>query len=184
VPSQQQNITVSLKSTLSQERQVVKNLLIFGDKPFSDEISVASYMLSELAEVEWENPNCKRLFEEVQQALEKQPEGLDFSYFVNVEDPELQKFVSDLVIEAHKLDEGWKKFLQRPVVAPADNYIEEVTSALNHFKLRMVMKLIKENEKDLKNTSVNEEVDQLLTVHMHLTEMKKQLCKEMGIILV
>lgn len=180
----QQNITVSLKSTLSQERQVVKNLLIFGDKPFSEETSVAAYMLSELAEVEWENPNCKRLFEEVRQALEKQPEGLDFSYFVNVEDPELQKFVSDLVIEAHKLDEGWKKFLQRPVVAPADNYIEEVTSALNHFKLRMVMKLIKENEKDLKNSSTNEEVDQLLTVHMHLTDMKKQLCKEMGIILV
>lgn len=183
VPVQQQ-ITVSLKSTLSQEKQVIKNLLIYGDKPFSEESSVAGYMLAELAEVEWENPNCRRLIEEVQLALEKQPEGLDFSYFVNVEDPDLQKFVSDLVIEAHKLDEGWKKFLQRPVVAPADNYIEEVTSALNHLKLRMVIRLIHENKKDLKKAQSEEEVDQLLAVHIHLTDMKRQLCKEMGIVLV
>jgi DNA primase len=171
-------------STIRQEKAIVKALLLYGDKVYDEEHTVSQYMLQELTDLEWEDAGCQKVIEAFQAAAEKGEIILDFTNMIAVEDTEVHDLVTGLITERYSLSDNWTKALGRPVVKPVDNYREEIHSALNHFKLRKVMKLIHKNEEDLAKATGEEELNELLAVHIHLSEMKRSIAKQIGAVIV
>ena len=169
------------QNTIRQERQIIKILLLYGDKTIPGMNSARQHIVSELEEVEWDDPICLRIYELYSNAVaEGTPEDLHFQKILDPGDLELQSFVTNLMADNFELSENWKKFLGRPIIKPEDNFKDEIHSAITYFKLRKIMHLIRVNQEDLTKTQNPEEIDTLLEVHMHLSDMKKKISSDIG----
>jgi DNA primase len=182
-PAPPQEETINIKpqySTIRQEKHVIKIFLLYGTLPFEGYKSVGHFMSEDLAEVEWESPQCFKLFELFRDKIIAGEEVQDFAVLTGPEDTELNTFITDLITEKYYLSENWKKYLGRDINSPLQNYQDDIRSALSYFKLRKVQRLIVENEKDMKDSADTEEINTLLAVHMELSEMKKKIAGEFG----
>ncbi|MDQ3071977.1 MAG: hypothetical protein M3Q97_01750, partial [Bacteroidota bacterium] len=179
---------IETKSSEAQEKTIIKNLLLYGSLPYDDNQTVGRYLLTHLAEVEWENPEAQAIYLEVKSKLETSDEIADFTYFINSEDKARVDFVSRLVMEAHSLAEGWERFLKRPVRKPEDNYLPDIDSAVRHFNLRKENSLIEQNLKEIKNAQKEEksteEIAELLELHQLLLKRRMEIMKAMGAVIV
>ncbi len=181
----QKNIEITTNSgVLAQEKQIVKTLLLYGDKPYNEEINICRYMVQELEGIEWEIKDCERIYNMFVEAICVEDELFSLAKVLNVEAPEDQTFISNLILTPHQISENWKRSLGREIVTPEQNYLPEAQSAILNFKLRKVQRLLVQNEKDMKAAKTDEEINELLAVHMHLLEMKKQLAAEIGAVII
>ena len=179
--SQEDPQEIKPKDTLHQEKKIIRDLLLYGTREYPGYETVAQYLCSELNEIQWNEANCLRIFDEIQKAIQEQIALPDYTTYIRSGDDELEHFVSSLIMEKHKLAEGWKTFLDREIIGPDENYIPEVQSSLNHLKLRKVMQMIYEVDVLSKEVIGPEKQDELLMMKKALNETKKKLSEEMGV---
>ncbi len=179
--SQEDPQEIKPKDTLHQEKKIIRDLLLYGTREYPGYETVAQYLCSELNEIQWNEANCLRIFDEIQKAIQEQIALPDYTTYIRSGDDELEHFVSSLIMEKHKLAEGWKTFLDREIIGPDENYIPEVQSSLNHLKLRKVMQMIYEVDVLSKEVIAPEKQDELLMMKKALNETKKKLSEEMGV---
>ena len=67
---------------------------------------------------------------------------------------------------------------------PAENFIKDVVSSLDRFKLKKVMSMITQNTRELQTASQNEDASHFQLVHKQLNEWKMQLSKKLGTVIV
>ena len=176
-----------------QEKYIIKALLLYGKREYPGYTSAAHYICDELSEISWLEPNCLRIFDEMQKALasgELIPDYTNYTHSADVEMEDyvnnlgIEQFVSNLVIEKYRLDDGWKKFLDREIVSPDSNYTLEISHPLKHLKMRKIMQMIYEIDTQWEEAVLPEKQDELLAVKMHLNALKAPLFKELGIVII
>ncbi|MGZ5197630.1 MAG: DNA primase [Kaistella sp.] len=182
--SQKQIEITQHNAVLAQEKQVIKTLLLYGDKPYDETQNICRYMVQELEGIEWEIKDCERIYNMFVEAICVEDELFSLAKVLNVEAPEDQNFISHLILNPHEISENWLRVIGRSIVTPDQNYLPEIKSAVSNFKLRKVQRMLAQNEKDIKNAKTDDEVNELLTVHMHLIDMKKQLAAEIGAVII
>lgn len=167
-----------------QERDIIRLLLEFGKEKMDDTTTVAEYILDDVKEVALNNIVYRMMLHEIESQIES-GNIPDHHYFLQLQDEEMKRIATEIISSPYSLSENWNKMHDIYVKMPAENFRNDVISSLNHFKLKKVMTMMKENLKELKAVSGKEEDEKhYLHVHSKLTEWKKQLGKRMGAVVV
>lgn len=184
-------------SSLWQEAEIIRLLLNYPehDLYFSEstedskedavsKIKVRSFIVRELSNdaIEFEEKIYARIFSEFAVA-EENNQIIDRNYFINHADAELKNTVIDMISSPHELS-NWEKV---GIIVPSEESVlrHQVLSAVYMLKIKKVMSLIKQNREELKiRSSNNEDALELLERHKNLEDVKRELTKYLGIVVV
>jgi DNA primase len=190
-------IEYDLDSSESQEKEIIRLLLQFGDESITlkqkngDEpevetkVKVADLIIQDLLrdEIPFETPVCRQIFSEM---AELQQKGVfpDRDYFLHHADPILATLAIDLIILPYEYSHGWEKrqvFLQFEI----DHLLDFIYPALHGYKAKKIERMIADNQKRLKeNKSDKEDIEEItncLTQQKRLQEIRRRIQgKELG----
>ncbi len=183
---------ISSDDCAAQEKDVIRILLNFGkekvivtsedeEKNSVDvEITVAELIHMELAgdQIEMENPAYQGILKEYANGALP-----DANHFINHPDPIICKSVVDLLSSAYSLSMNWEK---HGILVKTENHMlkRSVLSALYSLKVKRIAKMILENQKQLKETSSDDDMMTLLHQQKQLSEAKKHFSAELGRIVI
>ncbi|SEB02770.1 DNA primase [Chitinophaga terrae (ex Kim and Jung 2007)] len=182
---------ISVDSLISgherQERELVKILLRFGDKPFSEEdnTTVADYIFRLPYDFEAlaESELVKRILREYKQRYDS-GELLDRKWFLYHEDQQLSKEIAQILEDKEAdLSMNWKERFEIDTVYGDNAYLKDTISTTNYLILRKIKKLIYENQEEAKKTS---DINQLMTcleMQKHLNALERELTNGMGTVI-
>ncbi len=168
------------------ERAMVRSLLEFGMKDWSDEVKVASYMFKEMEENQLEDLiDNKQLIRVLQTYREWYNAGLEptAKNFLYHDDLPMSALVVAIMDFSHEISPNWKEHYEGHIATRDELFKEEVFSTLNYLKLRKIKRLMDENQRDLeKNHSLDEQL-MLLQTHQHLKQLEIELTKQLGTVI-
>jgi len=167
-----------------QERALTRCLLEFGMLPWTEEQTVADYILHE--KEAWDLIELPELTEivtlyKIMLSEGEQPEIKRFMYHEN---PMISRVAVSLQDIRHELSHNWKKEPYSVVVPTREElYREELQSVMLYLKLRKVKKLIEENQRDIQNNDNEEDLITLLKTHQYLKNTEQELTKLLGTVI-
>lgn len=182
-----------IEDTEAQEKEIIRLLLNYGNKEFrirstknarkETRTTVAEFIINEVTndELEMSNPLYKQIFEEYQHHVIEQKQ-IEQKYFINHEDKDIRKISADLLSISYDLSKIWKKH---------ENYIEseemklkeilpETLIAFKNKRIVMAIKDVQDRIKKAQETKHFEEIEELQGRFMILSNLKKQLSKDLG----
>ena len=170
-----------------QERELVKILLRFGDKPFSEEgrNTVADYIFHLPYDFESlvDSELVKRILREYKRIYD---EGNipDKKWFLYHEDQDLAKNIA-LIIEDKEADLSinWKERFEIDTVYGDVAYLKDTISTSNYLILRKIKKMIEENQQEAMNQTDFEEMKRCMELHQHLKQLEKELTQGLGTVI-
>lgn len=170
--------------SLVQEKQVVETLLRYGPEDFSEEESVAMHILGDVKDLEWESPSCHSIIQLYQDYLTENQDHPPESLFTQHEDRSVQQMAVDAYTQQFQISENWKAKIGKVIKPPDENYTVEVTSGLNHLKLKKLLQMLQQNEEELRKAASDEKVQELLQVHNHLNVLKQKITDQLGTVIL
>lgn len=165
-----------------QEKDLIRVLLNYGDKPYSEDFaSVALFILHEIAqeEMEIQHPIVAQILTEVHRQIAD--EALNLNYFLRHEDPLVTAFVADIMAKDFEVSPNWQKKYDVFIDPVGYNFKEDVDSAMLRLKIKHVEKLMKHNQEELEQFELAgnlEQVEMHVHVHMHLTQKRHELTRK------
>jgi DNA primase len=167
-----------------QERALVRALLEFGTKEWSDQDTVASMIFREWEDQELlDNPQLKRVVQTYKAWYDAGLNPSDKS-FIYHDDVELSSLVVSIMDFPYELSPNWKEHFEGKIATREELYREEVISVLTYLKLRKIKQLISENQKDLERPHTSEEQLVLIQTHQHLKQIERELLHSMGTVII
>ena len=174
------------------EKDITRLLLNFGNNNLTvlnkhnnkeEETTVARYIISEIGadELEFSHPGYKIIYEDIEQHVSND-NPLTEKYFIHHTNEAISRIAVDLLTSAYDLSKIWEKH---------DNFIETedmklkdiVPEAINAFKNKKVLDMIKETQKKLKTAQENKDTDSVSLLQQKfilLNDLKKKLSKDLG----
>ncbi len=174
------------------EKDIVRLLLNFGNNKISvinkqtgreKEMTVAQHIIFELGadELEFTHPVYKIMYEEIKQHLSDEDPVVE-KYFIHHPNENVSRIAVDLVTSAYDLSKIWEK--HDSFVETEDMKLKEtVPEAINAFKNKKVLDMIKETQKKLKTAQENNDADSISLLqqkYILLNNLKKNLSKDLG----
>ncbi len=169
-----------------QERAMLRSLLEFGLRQWTEEQRVADYIFAEAEENNFEElVDNKKLLWVMKAYKTFYEEGLEPTpkTFLYNEDTEMSALVVGLMDEPYELSSNWKEFYEGKISTRDDLYREEVFSTINYLKLRKIKRMMEENQRDLEKYHTPEEQLNLLQVHQHLKNAEIELTQKLGTVI-
>ena len=167
-----------------QERALTRCLLEFGMLPWTEEQTVADYILHE--KEAWDLIEIPELIEIVTlyKIMLNEGEQPEIKRFMYHENPMISRVAVSLQDIRHELSHNWKKEPYSIVVPTREElYREELQSVLLYLKLRKVKKLIEENQRDIQHNENDEDMVTLLKTHQYLKNTERELTKLLGTVI-
>ena len=109
---------------------------------------------------------------------------LDEPYFLNHSDKTIANLAVDLVTFPYELSENWLKVHKIDVIAEDKLLRQAVVGTVNNFKMKKIIAMLDENFTLLRNSTSEEEKNQLLERLMELGKIKMLLSEALGIVVV
>lgn len=165
-----------------QEKDLIRVLLSYGDKPYSEDYaSVALFILHEIAQedIEVQHPIVASILTEVHDQIAS--DALNLNYFIRHEDPLVTAFVADIMSKDFEVSPNWEKKYDVFIDPVGYNFKEDVDSALLRLKIKHVEKLMKHNQEELEKFELAKDEEQVeihVQVHMHLTQKRYELTRK------
>ena len=175
-----------------QERDLVRLLILYGDKSFSEDNqqSVAQFIMANIDDVidNFDNELYQRVAKEFQVLVEK-GELPSASYFMQHETEELRKLAIDMVSTPYEFSENWEKRWEVILnqKAPEENFIIDSAHGLKRFRLRKLTRLCQENVDKLKELTANNELEELvlyMKLQQRLQTLRNGLANELGTVVL
>lgn len=182
---------ISVESLLNgherQEKELVKILLRFGDKPFSEEENntVADYVFHLPYDFEAlaESELVKRILREYK-ALYDAGNLQDKRWFLYHEDQVLSKQIANILEDKEAdLSINWKDRFEIDTVYGDNAYLRDTISTTNYLILRKIKKLIHENQEEAKKATEMDQIIACLEMQKHLNALEKELTNGMGTVI-
>jgi len=168
-------------SETRQEKQLIKVLLLYGNRIYTDDMTCSQYIYRAVSEMDWEDQNCHNIFSKYKDYTEKENKAVDVNVLLQDQPSEIRELAYGIITDRHQLSPGWEKFLGRTIIGPDYNYKDEIKSAIGYLKLVKINKMLTENLKGLPELETDEAMDDLFMIHNELLKLKKQLVVELGI---
>lgn len=152
-----------------QEFDILRLLLKYGEKPFPDYISTASFILQILSDdkIIFEQPVYQLIIDESIKLYQSE-QKFNSDYFIYHSNPSISKLAATIFAENISISPNWEKRYGIYTDTPEENYINDVHSSINRLKLKYFDKRIKEylnliNESsDEKNRELHQTMLQIL----------------------
>ena len=193
-PKQEETVEDQLPAGYYQERELVKLLLMYGQDTINDErideegqkiyeqVTVAQFIIDDLKMDGFLFTNAvnRKVFDIFDQAID---EGHipDDQFFVSHEDETISQLAADLLSTPYKLDQ-WDKF-SIFVKREENNLRATVLSSLYRYKDLIIEERRKVVEEELKATEDMDDQLILLKRKKDLDDIRKQINKELGIVI-
>ena len=164
-----------------QERESIRLLLNYGFNKIEEEYHLYDYLLQEIDELEFQTPLYKSILETFKEKL-AQGQVLDAQYFIREGSPEVKEEVANLLVEKYDLSKVWEERHNIYVPKEEDLLEKAVFQNIVRLKFRTIQKLIGENMGKLKVATKEEEIMDLMQVHVSLKSAEVELAKLLGIV--
>lgn len=146
-----------------------------------DKVPLMDFFVEELEDISFENSNFEKLkgliFKEY-----TENGHIDINRYLNHEDDDVRKLVSDLLVPRHEISPGWRK--HGAYVVDLDfNLRKTVQGPLYHYKSRKIDRLISESRdkvKEAQDKKDAEGLDYWLEINMHLLQMRREIHEKLG----
>lgn len=174
-----------------QERDIARILVEAGGKIYDEKenLSVAEFVLGNIEDVleEFDNQEYLRIAKEaMQMVLEKLP--ISSQYFIGHKDQTISELAVDLLHQPWEYSPGWaeRELYLTSQKMPDENFNKDSLSALFQFKLRKVIRLCEKNQLQMKSLPTDDtaQLMRLMKVQMRLNEMRNDLMKQLGMVVL
>jgi len=165
------------------ERNVLRVLLEFGLNKWNDSKSIAQHIFEELDAFHFDNPDLENLLNLYKKLFYK-GEQPNSKYFLYNDDKNLSNLVTSITMFPYELSLKWDEKLEGMNITTRDVSHEDVVMSLNYFKLRKLKTLLLQNQSDLEKSTNFEEQKQLITVHLDLKAMEKEITLKLGTVII
>jgi DNA primase len=170
-----------------QERELVKILLRFGDKPFSeeDQNTVADYIFHLPYDFESlaDNEIVKRIIREYKQMYDE--DNLpDKKWFLYHSDHDVTALVVQIMEDKEaELSPKWKEEFEIDTVYGDNAYLKDTISTTNYLMLRKIRKMIIENQGEMEKATDFEVQINCIKMHKHLKQLENELTNGLGTVI-
>jgi DNA primase len=192
MPSVRQ-VETDQSSSEFQERDLIRLLLMYanydievednnGDGQISmQRIPVARYIIEEIHrdEMSFRNPVYQKIFDEYNLALQNGEEPDEKRFIRDNEDEALGSAVRDLLLNPYELSENWLRNRVQ-VVTEKDHLLQSVETTLLSFKSRTIDRMIFDIMKEMKESSVEEDIMLLQAQQKELKEISRKINGKLG----
>ncbi len=174
-----------------QERDIARILVEAGWKIYDEQenMSVAEFVLGNIEDIleDFDNDLYKRIAKETMQLLlDKQP--ISTQHFVGHNDRAISELAVDLLHTPWEYSPGWaqKELYLSSQKMPEENFNKDSLSALLQFKLRKIIRLCEKNQQQLKAVPNDDtaQLMRLMKVQMKLNEMRNEVMKQVGMVVL
>ncbi len=174
-----------------QERDIARILVLFGDKVYNAEREelVSDHLLEDMKEVidAFDHPLYKRI---VELGVERNEAGQAINRaFFESQSEEIQQFVVEVLASPYAYSENWEKrwdIRLQTQKMPEENFVQDVESAFNRFKLKKFERTLKENDRLIKE--YYEKGDDRYLIHLKvqriLNERRNAIAEKLGVIVL
>jgi DNA primase len=162
-----------------QERAVIKVLLLHGLWSLEDGTKVADFIFEELGNFPFSNPVLDKIFTTYQSWYYAGMEPTEKS-FLYYPDAPMSTMVISLLEFPYQLSPGWDKMAEAKKIQPETTGKVDVKRSVQYYKLRKLKDMLKENQRELKETTDHLSMKSLMEVHMELKKIEMTISREMG----
>ena len=184
IPDVDTDILSLLRKDELHEQAIVKCLIEFGLKEWTEEKRVADFILEEFLDEHLVEDVSLVHIMEIYKAWYNagiEPTPKNFLYY---EDQQVSAAVVALMDFPYELSPNWKQHFEGKIPTREDLYREEINSTVNYLKLRKIKKMIEENSRDLDKKTSPEEQMVVIQTHQHLKQMEMELLKAIGTVIL
>lgn len=166
-----------------QEYDMLKALILYADKEFDEEQTVAQLIFKEIktAEIEMESKEVAQIFEMAKDQL-KEGRELNPSWFLR--HPISSKITAEFLSSAYDLSHGWEERYEKFIKTEEDNYKKIVVENLNYLKLSKLQSAIAANQEMIKAATTDEEILTHQNIHLRLQDAKKKITEIIGAVVI
>jgi DNA primase len=162
-----------------QERAVIKVLLLHGLWSLEDGTKVADFIFGELGSFPFSNTVLDKIFTTYQSwyYAGMEPSEKSFLYYP---DAPMSTMVISLLEFPYQLSPGWDNMPDAKKIQPETTGKNDVKRSVQYYKLRKLKDMLKENQRELKDTTDPLSMRSLMEVHVELKKIEMTISKEMG----
>jgi DNA primase len=173
---------IASESLRIQERESIRLLISYGINKIEEEYQLYEFMLKELSDVEFQTPVYNEILRIFKEHLAL-GHVIDAEYLIAHGPEPIQKEVIDLVTTRFDISDNWAK---RNIHVPVEKDLlgKSVLDNIIRLKHRVVLKLIEDTRKEIRNSKDDLQTDQLLNVARELNKIKTELAKSLGITII
>jgi DNA primase len=166
-----------------QELELLKSLILYADREFDEENSVAEYIFHEF-DVDEIWPTSEEFGPIFRKAFEyfEEHQVLNELYFIR--NPFTSKLAADVVSIKYTLSKGWEENFEKFVKTDDENYKRQVVENLNYFKLKQIVVLMNENQEKLKTAETDEDVMIIQNQQTMLQAIRKKITDQKGTVIL
>ncbi|MEY3964969.1 MAG: hypothetical protein RL263_138, partial [Bacteroidota bacterium] len=162
-----------------QEKALLRLLLLYGGKPFSDGKNVADFILDEYSKEElfqFKHEETKYIIKHILDHYDSR-NWLPLEFFTRSLDSKIVSFAADIFSEDNKLSTAFESNLIY-VKQQEDNFMQEIIDVFLHLRRTKIEELIIEEQKKFNDPEENPEY--ILEFIIYLNTKKLELAKQIG----
>lgn len=152
------------------ERGVIRTLIEYGAKPFTEDLLTIQYILQELESIPIENELHQKILN-LAKEVKEEGENIIASFFINHPDKDVSELAITLIFDKYAISDGWKNKHKIHTPEKDDIYKDDIDTEIYWLKLWRLKLLERELMSRLKQKWPEEEF-------MKLLKMKKKLDTE------
>ncbi|PIB37472.1 DNA primase [Reichenbachiella sp. 5M10] len=165
-----------------QERESIRMLINYGEELVEgfegEETQLAQYILTECEDIEFTTPIYIEMMDMFKSSLAA-------GKVTNLHDlmggsEEIKKVAVDLSTDRYELSPNWSDKFQISVAHERDALKKSAFGNILRLKFRIIRKMIAENIENIKNSTDEAEIDELLSMQTGLKQMEMAIAKELG----
>lgn len=164
--------------TLKEERELIRILINYGFEKVSDEMHLCEYLLEEIKELHFETPVYQKILVHYKKAL-MQKILPKFDHFLKIQDAEIKQAVVDMIAEGREISLNWESRHQIFTRKETDDLSGTTYRTSLRLKSAYLKKMRLEVMGKIKDAPESE-VEELLQIHMEITQMKNKIDQELG----
>ncbi len=166
-----------------QERDLLKSLILFADREFNEEKTVAAYIFEDLEASEvW--PISKEYGDIFKEAFAYYNEHKVLNELYFIRNPKTSSLAANAISTNYKLSTGWADNFEKFVKTDDDNYKQQVVQNLNYLKLKHIEILMNENQGKLKNSETEEDIFLYQNIHTNLQALRRSITEILGTVIL
>ncbi|HLF33917.1 MAG TPA: DNA primase [Cyclobacteriaceae bacterium] len=165
-----------------QEKESIRLLICYGLNKIEEEHKLYEFMLKELSDIEFHTPVYRKILSIFKENLAG-GHVIDADYLINHGTEEVRKEVIDLVTSRFDISENWSK-RQINVPVERDFLGKSVLENVVRLKHRIILKLIEDNNKEIRKSADDKKTEQLLKIGIELNQFKADLARQLGITVI
>ncbi|WP_207426551.1 DNA primase [Pedobacter sp. SYSU D00535] len=170
-----------------QEKEIIRLLINYGHELVNwDGITdtyIAPYVISNLADVSFDHPECKAIIEEYTHYMER-GELPTINDFIQHQNSKISELAISLVSSPYSLSENWYNTRKIYVKHESENMRATVLGGIFHLKKKKVDKILKEIREELQRETNEDDQAILMQRYMRIKEVEKGISSFLGSVVV